>query len=329
MPDLCLHLPPDTAIRGTAAAPQPDELHDHEARFAIYDFLDLVARPPSRDQPHKRGAFSRYLWARLIYVPPGQPKTALESLASLAPIRANDTRYHTTVIPVMPAAGLLMLLHCVMSEAKFRSNITDAHRNHAMSVQHALESFEQGDRSMLQTLPEPAPDTARPHKKRKTVATATAALAATDTILRFSSDNFIFGTVHPVYGHVFSAYKFVDLIGRLLHPASNSVHFARRFWAYVISRDPYLRSVELTASIRCSAGGFRNTMTPALHAQGLIHLIRLMLNQRTGEQYKGKWKNKRYIPVARETVDPIGKVLEAYMAGDRSMIEEIIEYNRH
>ena len=68
-------------------------------------------------------------------------------------------------------------------------------------------------------------------------------------------------------------------------------------------------------------------MTPALHAQGLVHLIRLMLNQPT--EYKGKWKNKRYISVARQTVDPIGEILDAYIAGDRSMIEEIIEYNRH
>ena len=71
-------------------------------------------------------------------------------------------------------------------------------------------------------------------------------------------------------------------------------------------------------------------MTPALHARGLTHLIKLMLNQRaddksTGGEYQGKWKNKRYIPVAHETVDPIGHVLEAYIAGDRSMIEEIIE----
>jgi hypothetical protein len=327
MPDVRLHLTPTTLIRGAAApaqSAQPDAPHDPDALFSIYDFLDLVARPPSRDQPPKRGSFSRDVWVRLTYTPPGQPKNALASLASRAPIRANDTRYRTTDMPVMPVAGLLELLRYVMREAKFRSTISDAHREYAMSVQRTLENFQQGDCSMLETLTEPAPHTARPHKKRKTAATAT---AATDVILRFSSDRFVFGTLHPVHEHVFSVYKFVDLIGRHLHPASNSVHFARRFWEYKISRDPYLRSVAVMAPIRCSANGFRNTITPALHAQGLVHLIRLMLNQPT--EYKGKWKNKRYISVARQTVDPIGEILDAYIAGDRSMIEEIIEYNRH
>jgi hypothetical protein len=44
-----------------------------------------------------------------------------------------------------------------------------------------------------------------------------------------------------------------------------------------------------------------------------------MLNHPTA--YKGQWKNKRYIPVDHTTVDPIGAILDAYIAGDRSMIE--------
>ena len=327
MPDLLLHLAP-TAIRGTTAPAQPDEPHEpHEPPaqpaplFAVYDFLDLVALPPSRDQPRKktRGPFSRNVWARLTYTPPGQPKTALESLASLAPIRASATRNRMTDMLVMPVPALLLLLEYVMHDAQRHVTISDDHKRHATYVKKTLETFQKGDCSMLQTLTEPAPETAvdeppaRPRKKRKT------ASAATDVSLRLTHDKAIFGTVHPVHKHVFSAYAFIDLIGRHLHPVSNCVHFARRFWAHNITNDPYLRSVFVTAPIRCSASFAKKTNTPALHVEGLRHLIRLMLYQPTA--YKGQWKTKIYIPVHRETVDPIGKILDAYIAGDRSMIE--------
>ena len=333
MPDLLLHLASVT-IRGTTAPTQTDEPHEPPAQpvplFTVYDFLDLVARPPKHGQPRKRGPFSRNVWARLTYTPSDQPKSVLTSFASLAPIRASATRNRMTVMPVMTVAGLLELLGCAMRDAMRHATVRDYHRDHATSIQHNLENFQKGDCSMLQILTEPAPEIdapettavdeppARPRKQRKTASAATAT-TATDVSLRLTHDKTIFGTVHPVHEHVFSAYAFIDLIGRHLHPASNCVHFARRFWAYKISKDPYLRSVAVMAHIRCSASFAKKTNTPALHIKGLGHLILLMLNHPTA--YKGKWENKRYIPVDHETVDPIGKILDAYIAGDRSMIE--------
>jgi hypothetical protein len=320
MPDLLFHLAP-TAIRGTAASDEAAPL------FAVYDLIDIVGRKRYLLHPRKRGAFSRDVWARLTHVPSGRPKTALESLASIAPIRASATRNRTTDMLVMPVPSLLLLIEYVMHDAQRHATISDQYKRHARYVKETLETLQKGDCSMLQTLTEPAPeadapDTARPHKKRKK---AIATTAATDVILRFSSNKIIFGTVHPVHEHVFSAYAFIDLIGRQLHQASNCAHFARRFWAYKISKDPYLRSVFVTTPIRCSASFPRKTNTPALPIQGLGHLIRLMLNQ--PNKYKGQWKNKIYIPVDHKTVDPIGEILDTYIAGDRSMIEEIIECN--
>jgi hypothetical protein len=151
MPDLLLHLA-STAIRGAAApaqSAQPDGSHDPEALFSIYDFLDLVARPPSRDQLPKRNSFSRNVWARLTYTPPGRSKTALAALASLAPIRASATRNRMTVMPVMTVAGLLELLAYVMRDAASRATVSDHYRDHATSIQHTLENFQKGDCSML------------------------------------------------------------------------------------------------------------------------------------------------------------------------------------
>jgi hypothetical protein len=334
MPDVRLHLTPTTLIRGAAApaqSAQPDGPPDPDALFSIYDFLDLAARPPSRDEPPNktRGPFSRNVWARLTYTPPGQPKSALASLVSLAPIRANATRNRMTVMPVMTVAGLLELLAYVMRDAASRATVSDHYRHHAMSIQRTLENFQHGDRSMLETLTEPAPEIdapetavdelpARPTKKRKTVSAVTD-ITATDVTLRLTHDNTIFGIVHPVHEHVFSAYAFIDLIYRQLHPASNCVHFARRFWASDISKHPDIRNCAVMAPIRCSASFAKKTNTPAVHAKGLIVIIRLILNKST--EYKGKWKNKRYIPVDRNTVGPIGAMLDAYIAGDRSMIE--------
>ena len=227
----------------------------------------------------------------------------------------------------MTVPGLLKLIDCVMRDLQKRTTISDYHKEHVTSVICTLARFQAGDSSMLQVLPEPVPEIdaadvapARARKKRKTVSAATAT-TATDVNLRLKHDKDVFGTVHPVHEHVFSAYAFLDLIGRHLHPASNCKHFARRFWANKISKDPYLRSVAVMAHIRCSASFAMKTNTPALHVQGLRHLIRLMLHHPT--EYKGKWQNKIYIPVDRETVDPIGKILDAYIAGDRSMIERI------
>lgn len=326
MPDLRLQLTPTTVIRGAAAPAQSTHV------FAVYDCIDLVGHPPDRynrdrNRKLKRGAFSRDFWARLIRVPSGRPKTELESLASLAPIRASVTLNRMVHVPVMTVPGLLKLIDCVMRDLQKRTTISDYHKEHVTSVICTLARFQAGDSSMLQVLPEPVPEIdaadvapARARKKRKTVSAATAT-TATDVNLRLKHDKDVFGTVHPVHEHVFSAYAFLDLIGRHLHPASNCKHFARRFWANKISKDPYLRSVAVMAHIRCSASFAMKTNTPALHVQGLRHLIRLMLHHPT--EYKGKWQNKIYIPVDRETVDPIGKILDAYIAGDRSMIERI------
>jgi len=185
MPELFLHLTPDHAIRGTVAAPQPDELHDPEARFAVYDFLDLTGCRQPRDQPRERGPFCRHLWARLTRTPFGRPKTALALLASHAPIRASATFNRKTDMPVLPVAGLLVLLHCVVDDAKRskNKNMTDRYLEFTADIRNKLENFQKGDCSMLETLTEPAPDADEPaHKQRKNAA------AATDTSLRFSPE---------------------------------------------------------------------------------------------------------------------------------------------
>jgi hypothetical protein len=339
MPHLLLHLAP-TAIRGTTAPAQAEEPHEpHEPHaqpvplFAVYDLIDIVGRKRYLLQPRKRGAFSRDVWARLTHVPFGRPQTALESLASLAPIRASAACTRTTDMLVMPVPALLLLLDYVMHDAQRHATISDDHKRHARYVKQTLETLQKGDRSMLQTLTEPAPEidapeadaphTARHRQKRKK---PDAAAAATDVILRFSTNRSIFGTVHPVHEHVFSVYSFIDIIGRQLHEASNCVHFARRFWEYTIMQEPYVKGESVMASIRCSSSFTRRIKTPALNVEGLRHLIKLMLHHRKNEKgmYKGKRINKTYVPVSRETVDPIGEILDAYIAGDRSMIEKIM-----
>lgn len=331
MPDLLLQLTPTTAIRGTTAHAQSTHV------FAVYDFIDLVARPPSRDQPPKRGPFSRDVWARLTHTPFGRPKTALESLASLAPIRASATLNRTTDMPVMTVPGLLQLLHCVMHDAQRHTTISDHHKRHVAYVQETLENFQKGDFSVLQTLTQPAPeidtpeidaleadapDTASHHKKTKNVAAA-----ATDVMLRLPRHKIVFGTAHPVHEHVFSVYQFIDVIGRQLHSASHCVTFARRFWQYTLSTNFQLASASVMAPIRCSETFARRTKTPALNVHNLIHLLRMMLHHRqeNGGMYKGKRINKIYVPVDHNTVAPVGEILDAYLAGDRSMIDNIIQ----
>jgi hypothetical protein len=331
MPDLLLHLAP-APIRGTAALVQPDEPHDPEALFSIYDFLDLAGCRPPRDQPRERGPFSRDLWARLTRAPFGRPKTALALLASHAPIRASATFNRKTDMPVLPVAGLLVLLHCVVDDAKRskNKNMTDRYLEFTADIRNKLENFQKGDCSMLETLTEPAPDADEPaHKQRKNAAATT---DATDTSLRFSPERVIFGALHPVHQHLFSVYQFINLIGRLLHSGSHSPQYARRFWKYTKSINSELASASLMVPIRCSEICPRKTTTPALNVDRLKQLLRIMLHHReeNNGMYKGKRANKIYVPVDQRIVAFIGEILDAYISGDRSMIDDIqMKYFRY
>jgi hypothetical protein len=336
MPDVHLHLTPTTAIRGTTAPAQPfqpSQPDEPAALFAgaVYDCIDLVGHPPDRDRKLKRGAFSRDFWARLIRVPSGRPKTELESLASLAPIRASVTLNRMVHVPVMTVPGLLKLIDCVMHDLHQRTTISDYHKEHVTSVRCTLARFQAGDSSMLQVLPEPVPEIdttdvapARARKKRKTVSAANAANA--DVLLRLTDENTIFGTPHPRFEHVFSVYAFFDLIGRQLSQSAHCLHFARRFWKQIKEKCPDLRQTYVMASIRCSSKFRRRINTPAMNVEGLIYLMRLVRNHDNtiGDMYRGKRQNKTYYPLSEEIVAHIGHKLDTYMTGDRSMVEEII-----
>jgi hypothetical protein len=330
MPDVLLHLTPTTAIRGTTAPAQPDE---PAALFAgaVYDCIDLVGHPPDRNRKLKRGAFSRDVWARLTHVPSGRPKTELESLASLAPIRASVTLNRMVRVPVMTVPGLLKLIDCVMRDLQKRTTISDYHKEHVTSVMCTLARFQAGDFSMLQVLPESVSEIdttdiapARARTKRKTVSAANSANA--DVMLRLTNENTIFGTPHPRFEHVFSVYAFFDLIGRQLSQSAHCLHFARRFWKQIKEKCPDVRQTYVMASIRCSSKFGRRINTPAMNVEGLIYLMRLVINHDNtiGGTYRGKRQNKTYYPPSAEIVAHIGHTLDIYMTGDRSMIEEII-----
>jgi hypothetical protein len=99
MPDLLLQLTPNTTIRGTSTVDESCPV------FAVYDFIDVVGRPPVHGHKRKRGAFSRDFWSRLTFERSAR-KTELEGLVSEAPIRASLTLNRTAPVPVMTVSGL-------------------------------------------------------------------------------------------------------------------------------------------------------------------------------------------------------------------------------
>ena len=231
----------------------------------------------------------------------------------------------------MTVPGLLKLIDCVMRDLQKRTTISDYHKEHVTSVMCTLARFQAGDSSMLQVLPERVPEIdtadvapARARKKRKTVSAATAT-TATDVKLRLTDENTIFGTPHPRFEHVFSVYAFFDVIGRQLSQSTHCLHFARRLWKQIKEKCPDVRQTYVMASIRCSSKFRRRMNTPAMNVEGLIYLMRLVMNHDNtiGDMYRGKRQNKTYYPPSAEIVDHIGHKLDTYMTGDRSMVEEI------
>jgi hypothetical protein len=133
----------------------------------------------------------------------------------------------------------------------------------------------------------------------------------TDLLLRFSPETTIRGTTTLTeYGQAFSVYDLIDVTWR---PDRQKQHgnFSRRVWSRLISKQSVdtneIKNWSFEAPIRKSVKVNRKFQCPMMTVVGLRKLCDVL-----------KEKNSKFIVDC--TVVP---VLERYITGDRSMIEEI------
>ena len=110
MLDLLLRLAPGAVVRGTCTSDALDVLHAPAPVFSVYDFIDVVGRPPTHKR--KRGAFSRDVWARLTS-PQSRFSSAIVGLTVTAAIRASVKVRRSTPTPCMTVPALQTLMHFV------------------------------------------------------------------------------------------------------------------------------------------------------------------------------------------------------------------------
>jgi hypothetical protein len=331
MRDLLLRLTHDTVIRGSTACDAPDV----DPVFSVYDFLDVVARPPTHKR--KRGAFSRDVWARLTS--PQSPFCAeLRALAVDAPIRASVKVRRSTPTPAMTVSALQTLLRAVVVNLNSSLSNTDPHVRH--TVTNTLARFVAGDHSMLHKI-EVRLDKASSvnhtlerdddvvdsqiHVK-KTKHTSTDNTDTPDLLLHLIKDTVVRGTITPDgSAQVFSVYDFIDVVGNQLSKQKKCSKYSRDFWKRLTHRNfPYRSSFAYTfvnASIRCNMQCQRRTTTPAMTVLDLQRVLEFVYSESHKLDGQGLRQKTRRYPMDYETRNSLEEIFEKYKKGDHTMIE--------